>query len=137
MPFNSPNSNDADLRRLARVKQATPAPIPALGPELITFFKHGIQKRQTKFGAIADCWSQLIPETLLDHTALESFHRGQLTVLVDSSTHLYELKQLLLSGLQRQLLIACKSAGLRKINLKLGRWYDSTGDEPWDRKVKF
>ena len=61
---------------------------------------------------------------------------GQLTVLVDSSPHLYELKQLLLAGLQKQLLVACKAAGLRKIHLKLGRWYDTTGNGPaalWSR----
>ena len=44
-----------------------------------------------------------------------------LTVIVDSSAHLYELKQLLLAGLQQQLLLACKSTGLKKITLKPGR----------------
>jgi hypothetical protein len=32
------------------------------------------------------------------------------------------------------LLIACKSAGLRKIALKAGRWYDGDGA---DRKLRF
>jgi len=62
-------------------------------------------------------------------------HRGTLMVLVDSSSHLYELKQLLLAGLDQQLLLACKSTGLRKISLKAGRWYD--GDHPDDRRLKF
>ena len=42
---------------------------------------------------------------------------------------------LLLSGLQKQLQIACKSAGLRKINLKPGRWY--SGVDSRDRKIEF
>jgi hypothetical protein len=33
------------------------------------------------------------------------------------------------------LLLACKSAGLKKIALKSGRWYE--GDRPDERKVKF
>ena len=82
----------------------------------------------------AECWGRLIPDILTDHCALESFSRGTLVVVVDSSPHLYELKQLLLSGLQKQLLIACKSAGLRKITLKAGRWY--TGDGA-DRRITF
>ena len=61
-------------------------------------------------------------------------HRGSLTVLVDTASHLYELKQLLLAGLQQQLLLACKSAGLRKISLKPGRWYEGTNQE---RKLRF
>ena len=87
-----------------------------------------VEKRQTKFGKIADCWTKLVPELLDRHCALESFHRGNLTVLVDSSAHLYELRQLLLSGLEQQLLLACQSAGLRKISLKPGRWYEGTPD---------
>ncbi len=64
-----------------------------------------------------------------EHCALDSFSKGVLTVLVDSSPHLYQLKQLLLAGLNQQLLLACKSAGLRKIVLKPGRWYQGDGQE--------
>jgi hypothetical protein len=129
-------SAEPELQRLSRVKQPVRKEIPALGPEMLTFFKQNVQKRQTKFAPIAECWSQLIPDFLLQHTALESFTRGQLTVLVDSSSHLYELNQLLLAGVRKQLLIACKAAGLRKITLKPGRWYD-TGEDSNDRKIKF
>jgi hypothetical protein len=105
-----------------------------LGPEMIQFFKQSVEKRQGKLGKIAECWSALVPEMLNDHCALEGLSRGTLTVLVDSSSHLYELKQLLLAGLQQQLLLACKGAGLRKINLRSGRWY-SAGDD--SRKIRF
>src|SRR5688572_16795604 len=127
---------DPELQRLARVKQHVRKEVPELGPEMLTFFKKNVQRRQTKFAPIAECWSQLVPDFLLEHTALESFTRGQLTVLVDSSSHLYELNQLLLAGLRKQLLVACKAAGLRKIVLKPGRWYD-TGEDAADHKLKF
>ena len=130
-----PRSRAVDLQRLHRVKQSAPRVTPQLGPELISFFKHSVEKRQTKLAKIADCWGKLIPSTLLEHCALESLHTGTLKVIVDSSAHLYEMKQLLLAGLQDQILIACKSTGLRRITLRLGRWYD--GDDARDRKVRF
>jgi hypothetical protein len=99
-----------------------------LGPQLIGFFKQSVAKRQTRLVKIAECWAALVPEILNDHCSLESLNRGTLTVIVDSSSHLYEIKQLLLAGLQDQLLLACKSAGLRKISLKPGRWYDPASE---------
>jgi hypothetical protein len=129
------NREVSELARLFRVKQR-PAPFtPALGPEMVSFFKNSVQKRHTKLGKISESWSQLVPELLNDHCALESFSRGTLVVIVDSSSHLYELKQLLLSGLERQLLVACGSTGLKKVNLKPGRWYE--GATPEERRVRF
>lgn len=135
MRTDDPRLAAAELRRLHRVKQHAPPAAEALGPEMVGFFKNAVQKRQTRLSRIADCWSKFVPELLNDHCALEGLHRGTLTVLVDSASHLYELKQLLLAGLQQQLLLACKGAGLRKITLKRGRWYE--GDERPDRKVRF
>ena len=128
-------ADEADLKRLSRVKRTTRTPEPTLGAEMVEFFKRSVQKRQTKFAKIGECWGVLVPETFCDHTSLESFSKGTLTVLVDSASHLYELKQLLLAGLQQQLLLACANAGLRKINLRPGRWYD--GDSPTGGKLRF
>ncbi|HLL87841.1 MAG TPA: DciA family protein [Tepidisphaeraceae bacterium] len=130
-----PTPAEAELARLARVKGTVRRPADMIGPELIAFFKQSVEKRQGKLSKLAECWDALIPSTLADHCCLEGFSRGTLTVLVDSSSHLYELKQLLLAGLQDQLLLACKSAGLRKVTLKVGRWYD--GADAADRKLKF
>lgn len=126
---------DAEFRRLARVKQLEHRSAAALGPEMVAFFQQSVQKRQTKLAKIGECFGKLVPETLTDHCSLESLNRGTLTVLVDSASHLYELKQLLLAGLQQQLMLACKSAGLRKISLKPGRWYE---DKPESgRSIRF
>ena len=134
---NQRNTEDSELKRLARVKHTAPAPTPALGPELISFFKHSVQKRQAKLTKIAECWGRLVPELLNEHCSLDGFSpkTGTLTVVVDSAPHLYELKQLLLAGLQQQLLVACGPSGQRKIALRRGRWYD--GDDPSDRKIRF
>src|SRR4051794_15848866 len=125
---------EAELKRLSRVKSTRRHPAEMLGPQMVEFFKRSVQKRHTRMAQIAECWSSLVPGMLNDHCALESFSKGTLTVLVDSSSHLYELKQLLLAGLQQQLLLACKATGLRKITLKPGRWYE--GPEA-DRKLRF
>jgi len=127
----SRSSTDPVIERLARYKCTDAPATPALGPELLSFFKHSVEKRQAKFGKIANYWTALVPQTLAAHCSLESFSRGSLTVLVDSASHLYELKQLLLAGLQQQLLLAAKSAGLQKISLKRGHWCDA------DQRVEF
>lgn len=129
-----PHRQIAELKRLQHFKQTAPPPDGRIGTEMIRFFKQTIQKRQTRLGAIAESWSALVPPMFNDHCSLESLNRGTLTVLVDNASHLYELKQLLLAGLQQQLLVACRSAGLRKITLRPGRWYDG---EPADRKPRF
>jgi hypothetical protein len=125
---------DAELRRLDRVKRVDRPAGELLGPAMVQFFKQSVEKRHTKLGKIAECWDRLVPQTLNEHCALESYNRGSLTVIVDSSPHLYELKQLLLAGLQQQLLLACRSSGLRKISLKPGRWYEGDGSE---KKLNF
>ena len=102
---------------------------------MVDFFKQSVAKRQTKLEKLAECWGRLVPQILSEHCALESLTRGTLTVMVDSSSHLYVLKQLLLAGIEQQLLIACKSAGLRKIMLRHGRWYE--GESSSDRKIRF
>lgn len=131
----NPRQSETDLDRLYRVKQPHAPANTALGPELISFFKRSVEKRCQKLGKIAAYWEKLVPTLLLEHCALESLTRGSLTVIVDSAPHLYDLKQLLLAGLEQQLILACKSAGLRKITLKPGRWY--AGSDRADAKVQF
>src|SRR5438128_3571915 len=123
---------ESQLRRLAAAKGAAHSSGGALGSEVVQFFKHSVDKRQRKFGKIAQCWAQLVPEKLAEHCALESLYRGQLTVIVDSSSHLYELKQMLLEGLEKQLILGCPSGNLRKVILKPGRWYEGN-----EERVRF
>ncbi|MCS7032374.1 MAG: DUF721 domain-containing protein [Phycisphaerae bacterium] len=126
---------EALFRRLVRHKRPPALPVKPIGADLVEFYKKDIQRKQTRLSHIATVWQQLIPETLIAHTCLESFHAGTLKVLVDSSPHLYELKTVLLAGLQQQILLACRPVGLRRITLKPGRWYE--GDDPASRRVTF
>lgn len=121
-----PRNDLRELQRLVWAKQRSPRPtsIP-LGEEMVEYFNRTIRRRQSRLSAIAEQWTLLVPELLCDHCTLHGLSRGTLTVLVDSAVHLYELRQLLLAGLQQQILLACKAEGLRKIALKPGRPDDS------------
>jgi hypothetical protein len=130
-----PARMDLELQRLTRIKQSVADESAALGPEMINFFKKSVEKRHSHLARIAQVFSALLPGNLIEHCSLESYSRGTLTILVDSSPHLYELKQELLAGLQQQLLFLCKSTGLRKILLKPGRWY--SGESPLNGKLRF
>lgn len=108
------------LAQLHKNKLTSPIAGTPLGPEMLAFFKQTVAKRQTKLAKIAEVWGQLVPEMFCAHCSLDSLVRGTLTVSVDSSAHLYELRQLLMHGLQEQIMLSCKSAGLRKIVLRAG-----------------
>ena len=118
----------AELRRLQKHKTRTPAESARLGAEVVRLFDKQIRPRQGRFGRLGEAWAALVPAALAEHACVEGFHRGTLTVLVDSASHRYELQQLLLAGLERQLKDAVPSATLRKVSLKPGRWYDGQGE---------
>jgi hypothetical protein len=112
---------DAELRRLFRWKSPRAYMPHVLGEDAIDLFNSQIKKRHAKFGKLSEAWNTLVPALFQEHTMLASFVRGVLTVHVDSSPHLYELKQLMLAGLEDQLLLACRGEGLKKLALKRGR----------------
>jgi len=120
---------NAHLRRLDGYKRAADRPVgEALGEAMLELYHRQVEKRQTRLAALADAWCRVIPEPLLERCALEGFHRGRLTVIVDSAPHLFQLKQLMLAGLESQLLAACRRAGLRKLVLQPGTWRDDRGE---------
>lgn len=113
--------SDAQLRRLFKWKSAKPYTPHVLGEDAIELFNTQIKKRHAKFGKLSEAWGTLVPAMFQEHTMLATFVRGVLTVHVDSSPHLYELKQLMLAGLEDQLLLACRGEGLKKLTLKRGK----------------
>jgi hypothetical protein len=117
----------AHLRRLDSCKRSQFHTAAPLGEAMLDFFHGQVERRQSRLAILADAWCRLVPESLLQRSALESYHRGRLTVVVDSAPHLYQLRQVLLAGLERQLLASCRGAGLRRITLKHGTWYDHGG----------
>lgn len=133
MDARSRIEQDAMFERMSKMKTCQRKPPQTLGESLVSFYKSTVQ-RTRKFAGIGEVWETLVPPDLNDHCCLESYRAGTLTVLVDSSPHLYRVKQLLLAGLQKQMLDECRVQGLRKISLRPGRWYDERGQ---DRRIMF
>ena len=134
MDTRSRVEQDAQFTRMSRTKTVTRREVPTLSGSLVSFYKGTVQRTQ-KFAGIGQVWETLLPPDVNEHCCLETYRAGTLTVLVDSSPQLYRLKQLLLAGLQKQLLDLCRNQGLKKITLKPGRWYE--GDNPTDRRITF
>ncbi|MFP4145509.1 MAG: DciA family protein [Phycisphaeraceae bacterium] len=82
-------------------------------------FQREVARPHKQLAQIVEIWQRLVPEPLARHTRLESLSRGVLRVAVDSSAHLYELDQLLRSGLERQIVREHKGAALRRIKLQV------------------
>ena len=110
---------EAELRRLTRAKLIHRHSVPSISSEIVNVYRQSV-KRIKKLGGIGEVWVAIVPPHLVEHCSLEGFVRGSLTVVVDSSPHLYQLNQLLLAGLRNQLITACRACGLKKITLKAG-----------------
>jgi len=87
-----------------------------LGDAVKQFMDGRVSPRQAKFELVADLWSQLLPDGLGQHCKITGLSRGQLRVLVDSPSYLYEL-QLCSSELLREFERRCPQARVRKIKL--------------------
>lgn len=119
--------DDAKLRTVWQQRQFDDRYVPLAQP-LAFLMKHVLAKRVRQLGQLAKVWDDVLPEAIRDHTALESFNRGVLTVLVDSAAHRYQLQMLLTGGLMAEIR-ARFSGALNKIRLVPGQFcaVDFTG----------
>ncbi len=89
---------------------------------LTMLMKHTLAKRVRQLGALAGIWDEVIPADLREHTALEGYARGTLTVMVDSAAHRFKLDSILNSGV-RKTLADQFSGPLNRIKLVPGQFY--------------
>jgi hypothetical protein len=90
-----------------------------LGQVTEQLVKDLISPKQNRFGSVADCWEQLLPEELCRHCRINNIAGGQLEVFVDSPAYLYELR-LCSQQLIKQLQQKCPRARIKKIRLTVG-----------------
>jgi predicted nucleic acid-binding Zn ribbon protein len=94
--------DDAQLRTVWQQRQfrdgATHLSLP-----LTFLMEKTLKKRVRQLSSLAEVWDDIIPESIRDHTALESFRGGVLTVIVDSAPHRFQLKTLLAAGLLKEI----------------------------------
>ena len=90
-----------------------------LGDVTRELMENRISPQQARFGPIADLWNQLLPDELRRHCKIADISSGQLKVLVDSPSYMYELRLCgsdLLGELQQQ----CPRAHIKKIKFVVG-----------------
>ena len=112
--------DDAQLRTVWQQRQFAD-PIAPLGEPLAFFMKHQLARRVKQLSRLAEIWDEIIPDSIAEHTALEGFHRGTLTVIVDSASHRFQLQTLLLGGLLKELQSRFSGA-LNKVRLEPGQF---------------
>ena len=93
--------------------------VTRLGEAATRLLESQILPRQARFGAVVEAWDSLLPAELRRHCKLAEVSAGQLTVLVDSPSYVYELR-LCSSELLEQLQQQCPRARIKKIRITVG-----------------
>ncbi len=124
--------DDAKLRTIWQQRQFVDHASP-VAKSLAILMKHTLGKRVKQLGRLAEIWDEVIPESIRDHTALESYSKGVLTVMVDSAAHRFGLQTLLGAGLTAEIR-ARFSGALNKIRLVPGQFYavDIAGQQRYE-----
>jgi len=125
--------DDAQLQTLWLQRQREDRVSHLAGP-MTVLMKHKLGKKVRQLGKLAVVWDDVLPATIREHTALDSFRAGVLTVLVDSASHRYQLRMLLRAGLMTE--IRTRFSGpLNKIRLIPGQFSSidlETGTKRYD-----
>jgi len=113
--------DDAQLQTIWQQRQQHDR-LTHLGEPLGLLMKHTLGRKVRQLSELSGLWDELVPHEIADHTALESFSRGVLTVLVDSAPHRFQLQTLLNGGLKRAIQQRFSGA-INKIRLLPGQFY--------------
>ncbi len=113
--------DDAQLRTVWRQRQFNDRAAHISQP-LGVLTRHILAKRVRQLSSLASVWDEVIPAAIRNHTALEGFSRGTLTVLVDSAPHRFQLQMLLDGGLMGEMRRRFSGA-IDKIRLVAGQFY--------------
>ncbi len=112
--------DDDQLRTIWQQRQFDDR-IALLSQPLGLLMKHQLAKRVKQLSKIAALWDEVIPASIGEHTALEGFNGGTLTVMVDSSAHRFTLETLLAGGAMKEIQRRFSGA-LNKIRLIPGQF---------------
>ena len=112
--------DDAQLRTVWHQRQSRDRTVH-LGQALSVLMKQNLGKRVSQLGRLARIWDEVLPQSISEHTALESFNNGVLRVLVDSATRRFQLQMLLAGGLTKEIQDRFSGA-INKIRLVPGQF---------------
>ncbi len=125
--------DDAQLRTVWQQRQFNDR-TTHLGEPLAVLMKHKLSKRFRQLSRLAAIWDEVVPEPIRDHTALEAFAGGVLTVVVDSAPHRFQLQTLLRGGLLKAIR-AGFSGTVNRVRLVPGQF--ASVDLAGDRRYEF
>lgn len=112
-------ANEKAIRYRSQQRGARLVPPARLGDALSQLMDGQVASRQRRFESIVGVWGQLLPAELSDHCRIVDISAGQLRVLVDSPSYMYEL-QLCSSAILAELQRRCPAARVQKISLAVG-----------------
>lgn len=112
--------DDDQLRTIWQQRQFDDR-VALLGQPLGQLMKRQLARRVKQLSSISAIWDEIIPDSISEHTALDGFSGGTLTVIVDSSAHRFRLETLLAGGLMREIQKRFSGA-LNKIRLIPGQF---------------
>ncbi len=107
------------IRRGGPERRARPGLTVRLGDTLGELMEDKITPRQGRFESVVRIWGEVLPAELSRHCRIVDISAGNLKVVVDSPSYMYEL-QLCSSGVLKELQRQCPAARLGKIRLALG-----------------
>jgi hypothetical protein len=84
-----------------------------LGDVLLPWFEKTVAKPTAKLEQVAELWQEHVPANIVRHCRLAGFHRGTLSVQLDSAAVRVELETRLRSGLLRVLQTSSRGALFR------------------------
>ena len=113
--------DDAQLHTVWQQRQFRPG-VSHISESVTGLMKHTLGKKVRQLSKLATVWDELIPQEIRRHTALESFVRGVLTVLVDSAPHRFQLETLLAGGLLKEFRSRFNGP-LDRVRLQPGQFY--------------
>lgn len=124
--------DDAQLQTIWQQRRFT-GRFSHLSEPLTLLMKHKLGKRVKQLSRLSQIWDEVVPEEIAEHTALESYRRGILKVLVDSAAHRFQLRTMLDGGL-RKAIQQRFSGPIDKIRLVPGQFYsvDISGEPRYD-----
>lgn len=124
--------DDSQLRTVWQQRQVKDR-TAHLSQPLAVLMKHTLAKKVRQLGQLAEVWDEIIPQNIRDHTAMDSFQKGSLTVMVDSASHRFLLQTLLNNGLQKEIQSRFSGA-INKIRLVPGQFYavDMAGQKRYE-----
>ena len=109
------------LQRVHRQRQVK-SRVKPLGNLVDHILGRLVLPRQADIEALRQAWQELLPKELQWHSRLESLHRGQLRVLVDNASSLYELNLMAEEGLLDQIRQVCPKVKVWRIKFLRGQF---------------